>query len=167
MPLPRVGREPPADLVADLKRLLPTAELLNIEGPHWWLLNYAPSPERRMVGERRIAGEWDRLKQGLKVRKGAILVGELMRDGYELWGRYQWIGEPPRDRILDDLRQKLAVSLVAMDQAVERQLAEAEAAEGTGAHHTREFLEAEGRSLYRITIRGRKSIHMGGHHVAG
>lgn len=156
-PLPDLGRTPPPDLLADLRAIRSTVALLNVRGPNWWLLDHAPSEGRRQHGERLKAHEWDRLKQGLSVRLEVLLVGDLLLNGWQLLGRYQWTGEPPRDRLLTDLRLKVGAS----EQEIERRFQEGVAAtdpEPKAAARVQEFLEAEGRSLHRIVTGKRKSF---------
>ncbi len=154
------GREPPAEVVAALKRLYPSVELLNIVADRWWLLNFSPSDGRRLRGEKMIEREWNRLKEGLSARESTLMVAGLLRDGWEYWGEYRWRGEAPRELLLADLRAKLGLTDGYMEAEMQRALDPERENEQSGAR-TREFLEAEGKSLHAITVRGRRHFDQG------
>lgn len=155
-PLPDVGRTPPEDVVRDLRHICPTIALFNVREDYWWLLNHRPTTQRRQYGERVKEKEWNRLKLGLSVRKDALMMGDLCIDGWELWGRYRWRGDPPREQLLADLSAKVDASERALDAAFE---AGQRAEEGRAdAHRTavlRDFIQTDGLAAYRRAARGR------------
>lgn len=152
--LPRVGREPPADVVRDLKTILPTVELLNYIDDRWLLLNHAPSRARWERGQRVKRDEYARLRKGLSVNTAVLLMGDLMIQGYELWGMYRWTGAAPREQLMADLHQKLQVTERQMDAAFEAAL-EAQDAGPRKAAVVQDFLHSEGKQIVRNAIRGR------------
>lgn len=135
-----------------LKAILPTVEMVNIKDDYWWMLDYRPTAARVRQGQRLQKFEWDRLKQGLPVRTDAKLVGEIMAAGYTLIGRYRFPGaEVPIGYLEGELRQKVAATQAELNRLGEEALAEADGSAHEGRRNAaiQDFLDAEGRSLFR------------------
>ena len=152
-----LGEPATPDLVADLKAILPTVELRYIKDGWWWLLDQVPTEARRQNGERLKRQEYARLTEGRSVRLEVVAAAELQIAGFCLIGRYQFQGPPPRDFLLDQLRQKVAATQAELTRLFEAAAARSEkSAEDVAGETVEQFVEAEGKSLFAITLKGRK-----------
>lgn len=152
-------REAPADLLAELRVILPTVALYNVHGPRWLLLDHRPNADRIAQGERLKKREYDNLKSGRSVNRNVLAIGDLLIEGYSLIGQYEWVGEAPRAMLLNDLRKKQAATDSELEAALARAEAGSERCGEDGAEAgVAEFIEQDGRSLHAITARARKTF---------
>lgn len=150
---PRIGRSPPADLLARLKAVLSTVELLNVDGARsWWMMDHTPVQARIEKMGRAYQHEYDRLKDGLLVRRVALQLLDWGRAGYVCIGRYQEEnGSLPGDQMVRELVVKQSATMADMERAFEAtELASsATPAQAAARAKVREYFDQEGRSIWR------------------
>lgn len=155
----RGEREAPADLLEELRAILPTVHLYNIHADRWLLLDHRPNADRIAQGERLKKREYDNLKSGRSVNRNVLAIGDLMIEGYSLIGQYNWSGEAPRALLLTDLRKKQRATEAELEAALVQAETLSERCGEDGAEAgVAEFIEQEGREMHAITARGRKAF---------
>lgn len=158
---PRIGREPPAAFLAELRTILPTVDLLNIDaGASWWLMDYVPNPARQAHYQRLYDAEYDRIKEGQPVRTHVLATLDWGRQGYVLIGRYVAVdGELPVEQIRNELHVKARATARELEAAYQA----TEAASTNGAKRAeqeanwKEYVALEGPSIFKHA-RGRPMV---------
>lgn len=157
-PLPPTARDTPAHVARALAAVDPAVTLVYCSRDLWWMIRYSPNAERRRSGEAMLAGEM--AKPPALIDWAICRQARFMIDGWSLIGDYTFRGEPPTQFLVNELHIKLSRS----DKWYDQKFKELEAdASGQGEEQLRkasiqDYLQAEGRALFRSRVRGRPMV---------
>jgi len=168
---PAEGRAAPALLVAALKGIDASAELIHVGGGHWWLGVVSPSDMREQQGEVILAHERER---GHESNPRNVMLGELLREGYARVNGYTTDGDPADDvtdydghlvKILEDFRER--DYWYNHDGGKAKMLERLRISAGEGDENATRALSLdyainEGRSHFRREVKDRKVFGFGG-----
>lgn len=165
------GRETPPALLAQLREIDPTAELVYVGDQQWWLGAVRTNEERRKAGEHILAFERRRTQPNPR----NIMLGQLLLQGFARIQMYRCAGDPSVDRVVDaegypcsiveDFRARDAAwrrdqGREAFRARLQHSTGEKRREESRAAF--RDYLLNDGRAKYRREVRDRVQFGPGG-----
>lgn len=164
-----VERETPADLVARLREIDPTTELLSAGDDQWWLGSVTADPSytavRRQTGERLLRIEGARVNANPR----NVLLARLLTEGWVRIALYRCAGDPSQEPVRDEDGDEvnLVADFAARDwlyrHGVAASIVAAKLRHNTGeagieAAHARidDDVLSDARAEYRNAVRGRR-----------
>lgn len=164
------GKEPPPALLAELRAIDDTAELVYVGEGTWWLGAVRPTEIRRQAGTRILALEERRAKPNPR----NVMLGKLLLQGFARIQAYHTTGDPAGPvtdceghpcTIVNDFRERDALwRRDRGEQAFRERMARSDGTEKRtqGDARLRDFLLNDGREHYRREVRDRVVFGHGG-----